>query len=124
MPVTVLPETTPEKLQPCSTPGDVALSVTIESKSFPLIATVAPQFPLPETFAVESLSEESASVIVMGEHCTPGSVRHPVHAPVTEKLSVIAGAVVDVDFEQPASISAAAANEATSRIENVVRRIA
>lgn len=116
VPETVFPETTPEKLQPWSTPGEVALSVTIASKSFPLIATLEPQLPVPTTFAVESLSEESASVMDRGEHCTPGSVRHPVHVPAIENVSVMAGAVVDADFEQPAKISADAARKTPTRI--------
>jgi hypothetical protein len=116
LPVTELPASTPEKLHPWSTPVAVALRLTLALLSFPLIVTLAPQLPVPDTAAVESVSEESVSVIETGEHDTLGSVTQPLHAPATEKLSVMAGAVVTVDFEQAESIDAAITTATACRI--------
>jgi len=104
VPARELPERTPEKFHPCSTPTVVASRLTPELTIFPCIVTVAPQFPVPVTVAEESVSDESVSVIEAGEHAAPGSVMHPFQAPATVRAAVMAGAVVMADFEQPASI--------------------
>jgi hypothetical protein len=104
VPARELPERTPEKLHPCSTPTVVASRLTLELTIFPRIVTVAPQFPVPVTVAEESVRDESASVIEAGEHEAPGSRMHPLQGPATVKAAVMTGAVVVADFEQPASI--------------------
>jgi hypothetical protein len=115
VPARVFPERVPEKFHACSTPGEVAFIVRRALFSIPVIATLTPQFPVPLTLAVESVSDESARVIDTAEHCTPGSVRHPVHAPATENVSATAGSVVDVDVAQPARISADAVRATADR---------
>ena len=63
LPASVLPESTAEKLHPCSTP----------------------------TVSDESVSDESVRVIETGEQATPGSVTHPLQAPATVRAAVVTG---------------------------------